>query len=177
MKRFAPALLFLAMFAPMGVLSLLRAAPTNEMYPEGPKLENQIRVVGETPCSDVISTASLALETADALTTATFLVTSPSAVLTNETVILGGSAILDFSNAMAGTSEDKTITVTGAQEGQVVALGIEPGVFTGGSNMSHAVFCARVSAEDTVTVTFYNNALALMRDPHEGEFTVKVFPW
>lgn len=87
-------------------------------------------------------------------------------------VILNGSAALDFPNTAAGASSDLTITVTGADDGDPVFLGI-PNASAG----ANAVYIARVSAANTVTITLFNNALLAAFNPDEGTFTVVVFDY
>ena len=83
--------------------------------------------------------------------------------------ILAGSASLNFGNTAAQTSADLTITVTGAQPGDMLALGVP-----NGSVNANSCFTAWVSAADTVTVRF-NNYSAGAIDPASGTFTALVF--
>lgn len=84
-------------------------------------------------------------------------------------VTLNGSATLDFPSTAAGSSSELTITVTGASEGDVVALGI-----TNSAVLSNSCYTARVSAANTVTVRF-NNYSGSSADPGSGTFKIKVF--
>lgn len=84
-------------------------------------------------------------------------------------VVLSGSATLDFPDTAPGNSSELTITVSGASDGDVVALGT-PNV----STAQDTCFTARVSATNTVTVKF-NNYSAVSVDPSSGVFKVKVF--
>jgi hypothetical protein len=82
---------------------------------------------------------------------------------------ISGSATLDFPNTGHGNSADLTFTVTGASEGDVVALGIP-----NASIVANASFTAWVSATDTVTVRFNNYASSGNSDPASGTFKIKV---
>jgi hypothetical protein len=82
---------------------------------------------------------------------------------------LSGSATLDFPDTGHGTSADLTITVTGADIGDVVALGIP-----NASIVANGSFIAWVSATNTVTVRFNNYASSGSSDPASGTFKVKV---
>ena len=66
------------------------------------------------------------------------------------TNVLGASATLNFASIAAAASEDLTITVTGANANNVVALGLPAAPAAG------LVFNAFVSAADTVTVRASN---------------------
>jgi hypothetical protein len=83
---------------------------------------------------------------------------------------LSGSATLDFPSTGHGNSADLTITVTGAAEGDVVALGIP-----NASIVANASYIAWVSATNTVTVRFNNYASSGNSDPASGTFKIKVF--
>lgn len=83
--------------------------------------------------------------------------------------ILSGSATLDFIATNAASSRDLTITVTGAAEGDVVALGIPATAV-----LADSTYTARVSATDTVTVRF-NNYSAVSQNPGSGLFKIKIF--
>lgn len=91
-------------------------------------------------------------------------------ILTDDDVplIISGSFILDFANTSAGTATDLTITITGAQEGDVVSLGIP-----NGSVISNTCFTAWVSATDTITIRF-NNYSSSSANPASGTFKVKI---
>lgn len=82
---------------------------------------------------------------------------------------LRASASLDFGNTPAGTSTDLTMTVTGASDGDVCSLGV-PNV----STVTDGSFSCWVSAADTVTVRYINNALVIAYDPADGTFKVTV---
>lgn len=83
---------------------------------------------------------------------------------------ISGSATLDFPSTGHGNSADLTFTVTGASEGDVVALGIP-----NASIVANASFTAWVSATDTITVRFNNYASSGNSDPASGTFKIKVF--
>ena len=85
-------------------------------------------------------------------------------------VPLTGSATLDFPSTGHGNSADLTITVTGADIGDVVALGIP-----NASIVANASYIAWVSATNTVTVRFNNYASSGNSDPASGTFKIKVF--
>lgn len=92
-----------------------------------------------------------------------FLTTSTP---TRQTINQGltGSATLDFGNTNAGESADLTITVTGAADGDVVAIGVP-----NGSVNANTCYTAWVSAANTVTVRF-NNYSGSAVDPASGTF-------
>jgi hypothetical protein len=81
---------------------------------------------------------------------------------------ISGSATLDFPSTGHGNSADLTITVTGAAEGDVVALGIP-----NASIVANASYIAWVSATNTVTVRFNNYSSGAV-DPASGTFKIKV---
>lgn len=80
--------------------------------------------------------------------------------------ILSGSAALNF-DLTGATSQDLTITVTGAAVGDVVALGIPHA-----SVSTATMFTAWVSAADTVTVRAF--CITGTPDPTSGTFTAMV---
>jgi hypothetical protein len=84
-------------------------------------------------------------------------------------VPLTGSDTLDFPSTGHGNSADLTITVTGASEGDVVALGIP-----NASIVANGSFIAWVSATNTVTVRFNNYASSGNSDPASGTFKIQV---
>jgi hypothetical protein len=92
-----------------------------------------------------------------------FLTTSAP---TRQTINQGltGSATLDFGNTNAGESADLTITVTGAADGDVVAIGVP-----NGSVNANTCYTAWVSAANTVTVRF-NNYSGSAVNPASGTF-------
>lgn len=86
--------------------------------------------------------------------------------------ILKGSATLDFPDTGAGTDADLTITVTGADDGDPVFLGIPNGAM--GTNR---LYFAWVSASNTVTVRFRNLNTVTNQDPASATFNVTVFDY
>lgn len=80
------------------------------------------------------------------------------------------SATLNFPSTVAGTSSTLTITVTGAADGDVVAIGIP-----NGSTATNGVYTAWVSAANTVTIMFTNTNTITAIDPASGTFRVTVF--
>lgn len=83
-------------------------------------------------------------------------------------VFLTGSAALDFGSTAAQSSSELTITVTGAVAGKPVFLGIPTA-----SVNANTTYTARVSAADTVSVTFINFSSGSV-NPASGTFTVLV---
>ena len=77
---------------------------------------------------------------------------------------------LDFPSTSAGTTQDLTVTVTGAVAGDAVFLGAP-----NGSVNSTSVYFAWVSAADTITVRHSTNSLVTANDPASGDFTVVVY--
>jgi hypothetical protein len=85
-------------------------------------------------------------------------------------VPLTGSATLDFPSTGHGNSADLTFTLTGADEGDVVALGIP-----NASIVANGSFIAWVSSTNTITVRFNNYASSGSSNPANGTFKIKVF--
>ena len=83
--------------------------------------------------------------------------------------VLAASATLDFPSTSAGGTQDLTITVTGAVDGDPVTLGVPNG------SVGSGLYFAWVSAADTVTVRFYNPTGGSI-NPTSGTFKVKVIP-
>lgn len=85
---------------------------------------------------------------------------------------LTATAALDFPSTGAGSSSEKTITVTGAADGDVVSLGVPNAV----ASTSGVCYTGYVSAANTVTVRMnnYNPALSLPVDPASATFRVTV---
>jgi hypothetical protein len=81
---------------------------------------------------------------------------------------LSGSATLDFPNTGNGSESDLTITVTGASEGDVVAIGVPNAAI-----QPHSCYTAWVSATNTVTIRF-NNYGSGSHNPASATFKVKV---
>lgn len=86
--------------------------------------------------------------------------------------ILKGSAALDFTDTVAGTDTDLTITVTGADDGDPVFLGIPNGAMA-----TNRLYFAWVSASNTVTVRFRNLDTLTNQDPDSATFNVTVFDY
>lgn len=83
--------------------------------------------------------------------------------------VLTGSASLNFPSTNAQLSSDLTITVTGAADGDTVALGVPNAAVN-----ANSCYTAWVSAANTVTVRF-NNYSALAINPASGTFKATVF--
>jgi hypothetical protein len=81
---------------------------------------------------------------------------------------LTSTGTLDFPSTGKQVASDLTITVTGAQLGDVVSLGVPFAAVVVGST-----FSAYVSAVNTVTVRYNNNSNAT-NDPASGTFRVSV---
>ena len=79
------------------------------------------------------------------------------------------ASALDFPSTADGASSDLTLTVTGAETGDLVVLGIPNGSQPAGE----VWYQAWVSAADTVTVRLYNASGAAV-DPASGSFNVMV---
>ena len=89
---------------------------------------------------------------------------------TRQTVNQGltGSATIDFLSTNAQNSRDVTVTVTGASDGDVVALGVPNAAVN-----ANTCYTAWVSATNTVTVRFNNYSSAAV-DPAQGNFKIFV---
>lgn len=83
------------------------------------------------------------------------------------TKILTGTAVLNFPSTIAGAVADLTITVTGAEDGDTVSIGVP-----NGSIAANSSFFGWVSAADTVTVRLLPNGLT--SDPASGTFRATV---
>ena len=81
------------------------------------------------------------------------------------------TANLNFPNTAASTSNDLTVTVTGASPGDVVALGIPNAAVS-----ANSTYTAWVSAANTVTIRF-NNYSGGSIDPAAGTFRVSVLKY
>lgn len=82
---------------------------------------------------------------------------------------LTNTATLDFPNTVAGTSSDLTITVTGAADGDVVAIGVP-----NASTVANGCFTAWVSASNTVTIRYSNNDALSAYNPASGTFKATI---
>lgn len=78
------------------------------------------------------------------------------------------TATLDFPNTAAGTSSDLTVTVPGAQDGDIVCVGVPNACV-----LSNSCYTGWVSAADTVTVRF-NNYSSGAQNPASGDFNISV---
>jgi hypothetical protein len=85
---------------------------------------------------------------------------------------LTATQFLNFTGAGAGTSQDLTITVNGASDGDVVILGVP----NNASNNANSSFSAWVSSANTVTVRF-NNYSGGFLNPGGGTFRVSVLKY
>ena len=85
-------------------------------------------------------------------------------VVTN---ILSATATLDFPSISSNDTHTLTITVTGAVAGDSVFLGVPAGLNAG------LIFCASVTAADTVTVRMHNSSGGSV-DPASGTFRATV---
>ncbi len=83
--------------------------------------------------------------------------------------VLAASAVLDFPATTAGGTQDLTITVTGAIDGDPVSIGVPNACATVGA------FFAWVSATNTVSIRFFNPSGGSV-NPTSGTFKVKVIP-
>lgn len=83
------------------------------------------------------------------------------------TSILSATATLDFPSIGSNDTETLTITVTGAVAGDSVFLGVPAGLDAG------LIFCASVTAADTVTVRLHNSSGG-STDPASGTFRATV---
>jgi len=82
--------------------------------------------------------------------------------------LLTASAVLDFLSTPSNASSDLTISVPGAADGDVVAIGVPA------ASAAIGTFWGFVSADNTVTIRFHNTAGGAT-DPASGTFKVKVF--
>jgi hypothetical protein len=81
--------------------------------------------------------------------------------------ILSATATLDFPSISGNDTHTLTITVTGAVVGDSVFLGVPAGLDAG------LIFCASVTAADTVTVRMHNSSGGSI-DPASGTFRATV---
>ena len=81
--------------------------------------------------------------------------------------ILSATATLDFPSIATNDTHTLTITVTGAVAGDSVFLGVPAGLEAG------LIFCASVTAADTVTVRMHNSSGGSI-DPASGTFRATV---
>ena len=83
------------------------------------------------------------------------------------------TAALNFGVVAASSFEDKTVTVTGALDGDVVALGVPNEV----ASTSKLSFTGFVSATDVVTVRCTNVSTSASPDPPDATFRVDVWQY
>lgn len=83
--------------------------------------------------------------------------------------IIDTSATLDFGSVSASGTDTRTITATGAEIGDGVLLAVDPA-----SEVDNTIYKAKVTAADTVTVTFFNLDAGPINPP-SGVFRVKIF--
>ena len=84
--------------------------------------------------------------------------------------VLINTAALDFPSTAASTSSDLTITVTGAADGDMVALGVPNAAMN-----ANSCYTAWVSATNTITVRLNNYQTIGAIDPASATFKVQVF--
>lgn len=128
------------------------------------------------------STAPLKLTSGTNLTTAeagaveydgtNFFATNSTATRFTLAKTLTATATLNFGSIAASSYADLTITVTGAADGDVVAIGVP-----NGSLINNVVFFGWVSAADTVTIRALNNDAASAADPASGTFRATVLKY
>jgi hypothetical protein len=107
--------------------------------------------------------------TASTYALGTFTVDQDGRITSATNGVLAASAVLDFPSTTAGGTQDLTITVTGAVDGDPVAIGVPNACATTGT------FFGWVSASNTVTIRFFNNSGGSV-NPTSGTFKVKVIP-
>jgi hypothetical protein len=78
----------------------------------------------------------------------------------------------EFPDTVSGSASETTVTVTGAETGDVVSLGVPAGAMTAATGACG--FTAWVSAADTVTIRFWN-ASGANKNPGNGTFRVDVW--
>lgn len=79
------------------------------------------------------------------------------------------SASVDFASTTSGNFNNQTVTVTGAVPGDVVSLGIPNNVMA----LGNVNVVAWVSANDTVTLRFFNNS-GSTQDPSSMTYSIQV---
>lgn len=100
---------------------------------------------------------------------ATVEVDQDGRVLTASGGVYSATAVLDFPATTAGGTQDLTVAVAGATDGDAVSIGVPNGSATTG------IYFGWVSATNTVTIRFYNPTAGSI-NPTSGTFKVKVFP-
>jgi hypothetical protein len=99
-----------------------------------------------------------------------FFATNSTATRFTLAKTLTATAALDFPSTSAGDFNNLTVTVTGAATGDVVAIGVPTAAIPVDGRI---VYWGYVSAANTVTIRFINNADAAV-DPGSGTFRVSV---
>lgn len=94
--------------------------------------------------------------------------TNAAAIRFTVAKMLSGSATLDFGNTAAGTSDDLTVTITGAADGDEVVLGVPNAAMNASSS-----YFAWVSATNTITIR-HNNYSTGAINPASATFKVSV---
>lgn len=89
---------------------------------------------------------------------------------TSHVPCLHTTSVLDFDNTLAGTATDLTVSLTGAEDGDAVIIGIP-----NGSTVANGHFVGWVSAPGEVTIRFLNNNLLTALNPASGTFEVMIF--
>ena len=107
--------------------------------------------------------------TASTYALATLTVDQDGRITSATNGVLAASAVLDFPATTAGGTQDLTITVTGAIDGDPVSIGVPNACATVGT------FFAWVSATNTVSIRFFNPSGGSV-NPTSGTFKVKVIP-
>lgn len=95
-------------------------------------------------------------------------ITNGAAIRFTVAKILSGHATLNFGNTAAGSSDDLTVTVTGAADGDEVVLGVPNAAMN-----ANASYFAWVSAADTLTIR-HNNYSGSPIDPASSDFKFSV---
>ncbi|MCC7026690.1 MAG: hypothetical protein IT265_07020 [Saprospiraceae bacterium] len=95
-------------------------------------------------------------------------ITNGSAIRFTIAKMLSGSATLDFGSTASGTSDDLTITVTGAADGDEVILGVPNAAMN-----ANASYFAWVSASNTIKIR-HNNYSTGSINPASATFKVSV---
>jgi hypothetical protein len=107
--------------------------------------------------------------TASTYALGTFTVDQDGRITSATNGVLAASAVLDFPSTTAGGTQDLTVTVTGAIDGDPVSIGVPNACATVGT------FFGWVSATNTVSIRFYNPSGGSV-NPTSGTFKVKVIP-
>lgn len=95
------------------------------------------------------------------------MLTSSSGTLSWKQAVTA-SASLTFNNTVSGATNDQTITVNGARSGDIVSIGIPNGAMT----LGNVHYIGWVSADNTVSIRFYNNSGGALAPT--GTFSVMV---